>query len=293
MDTIIRLHLILTLLCHLCEICSVVDFNKVTLEAEKILITEHVARTLRDYIDNFFGCESCRQNFVATFDSCGHDRCDRLKDEFSEKEMDWVQLPLWLFETHNAVNVRLLKERASREDRNVSPDEIASVQWPPRRECSACWMNDDEWDEDIVLKYLRLEYGQRDAFSADLRQSILSLQKTEQMDENNRGKFFPRFVPQLFIALTSMLAFGFSKRRLQKSADSDPCHLVPDMLDEIRAIANYGKLRMEPDIMDEIRAIAKYGTIRKVKRRGASTKELLPPDLLIEQNKVRQKKKMA
>jgi len=70
------------------------------------LPTETVARTLRDYIDNFFGCESCRQHFVVTFDHCGHDRCDRLKEEWSEREADWIQLPLWLYETHNAVNVR-------------------------------------------------------------------------------------------------------------------------------------------------------------------------------------------
>ena len=275
---------------------SVVDYNKVTLEADKILITEKVARTMRDYIDNFFGCESCRQHFVTTFDSCGHDRCDRLKDEFSEKEMDWMQLPLWLYETHNAVNVRLLKERVSREGRDATPEELANVQWPPQRECSACWGSDGEWDEEIVYKYLRLEYGHRDAYSADLRREIMSRQESEPKQEVDREAYIPLYVT-LSVAVVSMLATAYAaKRQLPMQAAvqlASPPPNVPDILDEIRAIANFGKLRGTPDIMDEVRAIANCGKIRKMKPSATGSGELLPPDLLIEQSTNKPKDKLV
>ena len=271
-----------------------VDYNKVTLEAEKILITEKVARTLRDYIDNFFGCESCRQRFVATFDACGHDRCDRLKDEFSEKEMDWVHLPLWLSETHNAVNVRLLKERTARENRDATPEEMANVRWPPQNECSACWVSEGEWDEDFVYKYLRLEYGQRDAYSADLRNEIMSRQESYSKYEADWWEYFPSY-SVFSVAAVSMLATACAaKRRLQTRSEATMTSPhVPDILDEIRAIANYGKLREKPDIMDEIRAIANFGKIGKLNQIATGLGELFPPDLLIEQSASKQKEKLA
>lgn len=276
---------------------SVVDYNKVTLEADKILITEKVARTLRDYIDNFFGCESCRQRFVATFDACGHDRCDRLKDEFSEKESDWVQVPLWLYETHNAVNVRLLKERASRENRDATPDEMANVRWPPKTECSACWVSDGEWDEEFVYKYLRLEYGQRDAYSADLRREIMSRQESEPEHEADWREYFLPCTALSAAAIIMLVTASAAKRQRHcQSRSAAPVASLspsePDILDEIRAIANYGKLRKKNDIMDEIRAIANYGKIEKKKRAVTSSGELFPPDLLIEQSASKQKEKL-
>jgi len=274
---------------------SVVDYNKATLEADKILITENVARTLRDYIDNFFGCESCRQHFVTTFDACGHDRCDRLKREWSEKEIDWAQMPLWLFETHNAVNVRLLKERAARENRELTADNIAQVKWPPRWECSACWMSGDEWDEDMVYKYLRLEYGQRDAHSVELRREIMGEEETIQLNESSWEKS-STFVLGSSLAFAAMIAAAFAAAKYRPPRhvpDAGPATPpAPDIMDEIRAIAYCGKILEQPDIMDEIRAIANYGAVRKV-RREKSSEELSPPDLLIEQNKSKEKQKVA
>lgn len=157
-----------------------VDYNKAAFDPSKILVTESAARTLRDYVDNFFGCETCRQNFVAMFDSCAHERCDRLSNYAIDDENEWIELPLWLYTTHNSVNVRLMKEKAGREHRDVPEDDVLRVQWPPRRECGACWReNDDDddgtvtWKSDMVYKFLRLEYGQRDAFTADLRRELM------------------------------------------------------------------------------------------------------------------------
>lgn len=154
---------------------GVVDFNRGAVFAANCLATESVAFTIRNYIDSFFGCEICRRNFVSAFDSCAYRRCDRLSlNATKTTETDWIQLPLWLFETHNAVNVRLLKERAAREHRPIpTVSEETAVMWPPGRDCPSCWLPTGEtWNDHVIYKYLKLEYGQRDALSLEYKQEL-------------------------------------------------------------------------------------------------------------------------
>ena len=159
---------------------GVVEYNKATFDPQKLLVTELTARKLRDYIDHFFGCLTCRDNFLEMFDNCGFNRCDRLSDYPIEDENDWIELPLWLHETHNYVNVRLMKERAARNGNDVTTKDVIEVMWPLRQECSECWKDGasldvtDElpWRSDNLFKFLRLEYGSRDAYSADVRRAL-------------------------------------------------------------------------------------------------------------------------
>ena len=119
--------------------------------------TEDAAQTLRNYIEHFFGCEVCRLNFLNAFEACAFDRCNRLTRRAGEFD-DWIELPLWLFETHNAVNVRLMKERAEREHRVPTKRDEIDVQWPPREDCPVCWHEDGRWNQDKVFLYLRVTY---------------------------------------------------------------------------------------------------------------------------------------
>lgn len=165
---------------------GLVDYNRAAFDPETILVTETAARTLRDYIDTFFGCETCRENFVSTFDACGHDRCDSLSDYAIDDENEWMELPMWLFRTHNAVNVRLLREQSVRERTELTKNDIMNAQWPLVTECSVCWNDNVDdgnskeegeigrtWDATMIYKFLRLEYGQRDAFAASLRLELM------------------------------------------------------------------------------------------------------------------------
>lgn len=118
--------------------------------------TNHAAESLRGYIEHFFGCEVCQANFLREYDACARDRCTRLSDGATA---DSKQLPLWLWETHNDVNVRLLKERAVREDNPTpSAEEEHAVRWPSKEDCPRCWNDDSSWDEEVVFSFLRLEY---------------------------------------------------------------------------------------------------------------------------------------
>jgi hypothetical protein len=122
-------------------------------------IPDEAATTLRDYIQNFFGCEKCRVNFLHEYDSCALDRCNRLAEDATGGVEDWKELSLWLFEMHNAVNTRLLRERMDREEKRSPTDqEILDVQWPSRWDCPTCWHADGRWDQDQIYMFLRLTY---------------------------------------------------------------------------------------------------------------------------------------
>lgn len=117
----------------------------------------HAADTLRDFIAHFFGCEVCKINFLSAYDACAFDRCNRLTDDYAGLPA-WQQLPLWLYETHNAVNVRLMREQADRDNKVPSHHDEVAKKWPARIECPKCWLDDDSWDEDAIYKFLRIEY---------------------------------------------------------------------------------------------------------------------------------------
>jgi len=125
---------------------------------ELVESTEKAATTIRNFVANFFGCEVCRLNFVSAFDACAHDRCHRLKPD-SRDLNDWAQLPVWLFETHNSVNVRLLKEKYEREELGTpSHEDEINKMWPLREDCPACWEEGGGWNDMTIYKFLRTEY---------------------------------------------------------------------------------------------------------------------------------------
>ena len=69
-----------------------------------------VAETIRNFIQHFFMCEICRKHFLDMYDNCGHDHCHRLSSDIpltasksaEEGQRAANQLPIWLWEVHNA-----------------------------------------------------------------------------------------------------------------------------------------------------------------------------------------------
>jgi hypothetical protein len=118
---------------------------------------EEAAVTIRNYVEHFFGCEACRINFVAAFDSCAHDRCHRLNNNATSMS-EWMEFPLWLFETHNTVNARLLREKGERDGFTPTSQNELDKQWPARDACPLCWREDGGWVENSVVAHLKLKY---------------------------------------------------------------------------------------------------------------------------------------
>ena len=140
---------------------GMVEYNENAISTDQAasLHTAEVAQTLRDYIEHFFECKVCRTHFLKAYDDCAFDRCHRLVKVVGERRY-WIQLPLWLAEEHNAVNLRLMRERAKNSNSNpqlISQDE-ESAEWPARSDCPKCWKGDGTFDREVTYLYLLQEY---------------------------------------------------------------------------------------------------------------------------------------
>lgn len=137
-----------------------------------VIHTEEAALKIRNFVESFFGCEVCRINFVNAFDRCSFNRCTRLSHE-SYSDTEWIQLPVWLWETHNAVNVRLLHEKGQRENWEPQLKDEQERRWPSRKACPKCWDESGGWDDETIYKYLRLEYWPEDDLADKYRTELL------------------------------------------------------------------------------------------------------------------------
>ena len=163
--------------CGLWELFHVITIGSVewnTMAAKDMRIsTVDAADALRDYIEHFFACDECRKNFLIMYDACQFQRCDRLTSDISDAAKDdWKQLPLWLWETHNDVNVRLLAEdRKEKGLPKATAHEEQRVRWPSKANCPKCWLDGGGWNEEQVYKYLRTHYWRIDPLDSQGTQS--------------------------------------------------------------------------------------------------------------------------
>ncbi|KAL3501828.1 hypothetical protein ACH5RR_036277 [Cinchona calisaya] len=104
-----------------------------------------------DFINNFFVCEECRQHF--------YEMCSSVSNPFKSAR-DFV---LWLWNAHNKVNERLMKEEANLE---TADPKYPKTVWPPKQLCPSCYLSKSQsgnghidWDNDEVYKFLVGYYG--------------------------------------------------------------------------------------------------------------------------------------
>ena len=95
---------------------------------------------------------------MVDYTSCALDRCKRLSTYHGGDIQQWMELPMWMLETHNVINVRLMKEKAEKAKRSASLNDERDVQWPPRSVCAQCWHDDGSLDKNVAYQFLRLEY---------------------------------------------------------------------------------------------------------------------------------------
>jgi len=218
------------------------NLNNVAGSKKLFLKPGKVGQILRDYIEHFFGCEVCRLNFLHDYDSCGFNRCERLitTDSIGSPK-DWKELPLWLFEFHNGVNLRLLNERAER-DNNKTPttqqQELNDVEWPARKDCPSCWYADGRFDSDIVYLFLQLMYWpdelissvqMRDLISATTGNNTAEAYKNREEDEGIDSWVYSLVGLIVTSFLLTTVSWRAQKRReiertgKHKKADDDDC----------------------------------------------------------------------
>ncbi|KAL7542686.1 hypothetical protein ACHAXR_011992 [Thalassiosira sp. AJA248-18] len=175
----------------------------------------HVAETIRNFVAYFFSCDICRTNFLTMYDDCGHDHCNRLSSEITMGPTDGsdsarMELALWLWEVHNSVNARLMKEAAQRQNREVSNEEIVASKFPTKKLCPECWLDENmtKWDNATVFRFLD-EWYWPDHEPAD-RQFKLVLAGTAEWEEMpmHAGGFRGEHAEESTIP-SSRLAMGF------------------------------------------------------------------------------------
>ena len=120
------------------------------------------AEIIKRFLSAFFACDVCRWHFLDMYENCGHDHCKRLTSQMSALTTDPAQssreLSLWLWEVHNAVNVRLMKEAAMREDREVTEAEKLAAVFPSTKLCPTCWEDENTlkvYREQEVFEFLQ------------------------------------------------------------------------------------------------------------------------------------------
>lgn len=156
-------------LLHIASV-GVSERHKAVLGGRNRVSTAHAAKTIRNYIDRFLPqmCPRCREQFLSVFDTGGLRLRQRLKQPKAHttfknnhprapSEESWNELALWMWELHNEINVRLLREeymaraaaaevlthyKASKSNVMVPTlDEEDAVRWPSRTACPACWLD--------------------------------------------------------------------------------------------------------------------------------------------------------
>ncbi|BAS95229.1 thiol oxidase isoform 1 precursor [Oryza sativa Japonica Group] len=105
-----------------------------------------------DFIHNFFICEECRKHF--------YEMCSSVSAPFRTAR----ELSLWLWSTHNKVNMRLMKEE---KDMGTGDPLFPKVTWPPNQLCPSCYRSSKvtdgavDWNEDAVYQFLVNYYGKK------------------------------------------------------------------------------------------------------------------------------------
>ncbi|XP_010924152.2 sulfhydryl oxidase 1 isoform X2 [Elaeis guineensis] len=106
-----------------------------------------------DFIHNFFICEECRRHF--------YEMCSSVSVPFKTTR----NLSLWLWNTHNKVNERLMKEE---KELGTGDPMFPKIIWPPKQLCPSCYPSSSrkitgtsqvDWNEDEVFKFLVQYYG--------------------------------------------------------------------------------------------------------------------------------------
>lgn len=133
-----------------------------------VISPHEVAENIKNFIESFFACGICRRHFVKMYDNCGHDHCKRLSNQATintiyssnETSKNGIELAVWLWEVHNDVNIRIMKEDAFLQGRNVTTEEIDAAKFPSKSMCKSCWLDEsmELWDPVEVFLFLEKRY---------------------------------------------------------------------------------------------------------------------------------------
>lgn len=100
-----------------------------------------ILEAMYGYIQYFFGCADCSQHFVQMASKNKMFEVSNINDSI-----------LWLWSAHNEVNARLSGD-------NTEDPEYKKIQYPAKKYCPSCKYENNTWNEENVLHYLKTKYS--------------------------------------------------------------------------------------------------------------------------------------
>lgn len=138
---------------------GMVERNQKLDDIEHRISVKEASMTIRNFVEHFFGCSECVDHFITMYDSCWNDWCETFSEDVSDSSsLHWKDFAIWIWDVHNNVNVRLMKEDAERKDITNTKDDEKKAQWPARSKCETCWNQDDSYNYDAVYEFLKKTY---------------------------------------------------------------------------------------------------------------------------------------
>ena len=144
---------------------GVVQYNKfVVASDEDHLRTSKVIDIIRKYTSQVFASSETKGGEQRLFveesmsNVCEIDKvCNNTSVRSPETEQNWIALPMWMFQVHNAV----LERREAVPKYRLFPAATSHRHFPRTTDCSKCWIDSSNrrWNDDNVYKYLILLYG--------------------------------------------------------------------------------------------------------------------------------------
>ena len=172
---------------------GVAERHKAVLGGRDRVSTEYAALTIMHFISNFLTiqCNTQSENGRTKCDEdsyqddanqhwnkllhlfkqdCGNhkkfDRCKHFKvqnnrnvHQYYSDVNHWRELPLWLWEKHNELNILALKKEKQQKGQDCcTKDEERKVVYPSLEDCPNCLLHNGKWDREEVYNFLKTQY---------------------------------------------------------------------------------------------------------------------------------------
>jgi len=131
----------------------------------RVFSPKEAGSVLREYMGMFFNCDKCSKRFIAQYDECKFQSCNRLTDETVDAPAEsWAEFPLWLWEVHNDVSRSKAEreadfhEKYNRKAVAKKWERLMGAVYPHLDQCLSCWTADGTWDVDAIYNHLEKEY---------------------------------------------------------------------------------------------------------------------------------------
>ena len=171
---------------------GVIERHRAVLGARDQILTKNVALTMRNYVNHFISCEECRHYFVEMFDSCGFNHCRRFEQpQQLPSQESWQEFPLWLWEVHNHINVKLVEAKMKSSNIVPSSDELNMALWPSPESCPQC-KSGDKWDTQSVIAHLKKEYWPKGV--QNFRYIVLKKKEESKHSNSNRADIIENLI---------------------------------------------------------------------------------------------------